>query len=393
MRVAIVQRAIRRYRAPFYEALRTQLARNGIELLLFHSNEPPELDPRDDAVDLAWARHLRRRTVRIGRRRLVWQPFPPQLRDAQLIVVEQAADLLLNYRLLWWRRGPGRVAFWGHGRSFRGDAHVLAERVKAYVSSRVDWWFAYTDLSADIVARLGFDPERITVVDNAIDTAALTQDLAAVRADGSAERLRRDLDLGDGPTGLFLGTLRPNKRLDVLFAAAALVHQRHPDFRLLVVGSGPLADEVRVRAEREPWLRYLGPLYGRERAAALAASDLILLPGAVGLVVLDSFAAETPLVTSTGADHGPEIAYLKDGRNGRLTPADGDPRRYADAILELIEDPALLADLVAGCRADASRYSIEAMVDRFVEGIQGALTEPASADAGHRRRTLRTRES
>lgn len=226
----------------------------------------------------------------------------------------------------------------------------------------MDWWFAYTALTADIVTRLGFDPQRITIVDNAIDTKKLTQELTAVRADDSADRLRTELALGDGPIGLFLGTLRPNKRLDVLLAAGTMAHARCPDFRLLVVGSGPLADDVRTRAEREPWLHYLGPLYGQDRAAALAISDLILLPGAVGLVGLvglDSFTSEAPLVTYAGAEHGPEIAYLHDGRNGRLAPAEGGPRGFADAILQLVEDPAQLAELVADAQraghATASR--------------------------------------
>ena len=372
-----MQRAIRQYRAGFYELLRDDLARDGIELLLFHSNRPPEEDPRDDAIEVPWARHLPRRTLHLGRQHLVWQPFDRDLRHTQLVIVEQAADLILNYRLLWWqRRGRGRVAFWGHGRNFAEDRNSLAERIKQRVSGRVHWWFAYTSLSADIVAGLGVERERITVVDNAIDTTEMRRDMASLRT-GSDAPLRRELGLGDGPVGVFLGTFRPNKRIDLLLDAAQRIHAVHPDFRLLLVGSGPGEDELRARAEREPWLRYLGPRFGRDRTEVLAAADLLLLPGWVGLVVLDSLVAGTPLVTSRDSPHGPEIAYLRDHENGRFVDDGGDPTRYAAAVMELIEDPDLLGRLVAGCASDATRYSHESMAGRFADGIRRALAAPS----------------
>ena len=79
-RVAIVQRAVRRYRAGFFDGLRDTLAQDDIRLALFHSNLAPEDDPRPDALDIPWAVHLPRRNVAIGSRGLLWQPHHPALR-------------------------------------------------------------------------------------------------------------------------------------------------------------------------------------------------------------------------------------------------------------------------------------------------------------------------
>ena len=49
-----------------------------------------------------------------------------------------------------------------------------------------------------------------------------------------------------------------------------------------------------------------------------------LLPGAVGLGVLDSFAFDVPLVTVDLPYHGPEIDYVRDGENGVKLPAQTD---------------------------------------------------------------------
>jgi exopolysaccharide biosynthesis WecB/TagA/CpsF family protein len=44
------------------------------------------------------------------------------------------------------------------------------EKWKQIWLTKVDWWFAYNDLSAGIVRSLGYPEERITSVQNAIDT-------------------------------------------------------------------------------------------------------------------------------------------------------------------------------------------------------------------------------
>ncbi len=375
-RVAIVQRALRRYRAGFFDALRDDLAYDEIDLLLFHSTREAEEDSRDDALEVPWAQHLERRVISVGGRHLVWQPLVRDLRTADLVIVEQAAQLALNYRLLARQAlGGPRVAFWGHGRSFATDPSAVGERAKAGISTRAHWWFAHTSLSADVVADLGFDRDRITTVDNAIDTTALQRDLADV-GDLELRGLRDELGVGSGPIGLFLGNLRKEKRLHVLFMACDRIRAAVPGFELLVIGHGPEAASVAAAARDRPWLHDLGPRFDRDRARFLALADLLLVPAAVGLVVLDSFAAGAPLITSRTAGHGPEIAYLRDRENGVLVEDGTDPDRYAHAVIEVLQDAALQQRLRAGCSADASRYSIEAMSARFAAGIRRALAAP-----------------
>ncbi len=375
-RVAIVQRALRRYRAGFFDALRDDLAADEIELLLFHSTRQGEEDSRDDALDVPWAQHLERRVVRVGGRHLVWQPLVRDLRTADLVIVEQAAQLALNYRLLARQAlGGPRVAFWGHGRSFATNPSVVGERAKSGISTRAHWWFAHTSLSADVVADLGFDRDRITTVNNAIDTTALQRELGEV-TDLELRELRDRLGLGPGPIGLFLGNLRAEKRLDVLVTASDRIRAAGLGFELLVIGHGPEAASVAAAARDRAWLHDLGPRFGRDRAQFLALADLLLVPASVGLVVLDSFAAGAPLITSRAGGHGPEIAYLRHRENGVLIEDGTDPDRYARAVIEVIEDEALQQRLRAGCSADTARYSIEAMAARFAAGVRSALAAP-----------------
>jgi glycosyltransferase involved in cell wall biosynthesis len=377
-RVVIVQRALRRYRSGFYELLQEDLRADGIEIRVLHSTRRSARDARDDAMQVPWAQHLPARPIRIGRRRLLWQPLADELRQADLVIVEQASRMILNYRLMFrqWRGGPP-VAFWGHGRSFSAERSRIGERMKSSISRRAHWWFAYTARSARWLAELPFPADRITVVENAIDTRTLAREIAAVPQSQLA-LLREELDLGSGPVGLYLGQLRDNKRLDVLFAAAEQIHTAHPGFRLLIAGNGPLEAYVRDGVERAPWVSYLGSRYGRERAALLALADLVLLPGWVGLVILDSFVARAPLVTVDAETHGPEIEYLDPEVNGVLLGGPPEATRYAAAVIELLEDPARLRRLRDGCDRSAASFSIEGMAANFAEGVRLALASDPS---------------
>ena len=118
MRVAIVQETLRHYRVPFFEALRERLAHDGIDLELYVGQPPLTELTKQDTAEIAWARRSTNHRLGMGSRSLVWQSCLRDLRGADLVIVEQASRMLLNYVLLAWRRvGGPRVAFWGHGRN------------------------------------------------------------------------------------------------------------------------------------------------------------------------------------------------------------------------------------------------------------------------------------
>jgi glycosyltransferase involved in cell wall biosynthesis len=103
----------------------------------------------------------------------------------------------------------------------------------------------------------------------------------------------------------------------------------------------------------------------------LKLGRVFLMPGGVGLAILDAFALQLPLVTTDCGTHGPEICYLQHGENGWMT--EDDPVAYADAVAGLLRDRVRLERFRARCLADARRYSLENMTRHFAEGIRKAL--------------------
>ena len=100
------------------------------------------------------------RVIRLGRRSLVWQPCSREARDADLVVVDQASRLLLNYWLLHQQhRGRTRVALWGHGENLnRPNASRIGEEIKRRMARMPHWWFAYTEGTRERVTRSAIRP-------------------------------------------------------------------------------------------------------------------------------------------------------------------------------------------------------------------------------------------
>ncbi len=369
--VVIVQRRLTHYRVPLFEAMRQDLGERGIRLRVLHGTANSVEAAKDDSGHLDWAEFVPTRYL-LGNR-ICWQNFGPLTRNSNLVIVTQENKLLSNH---WRLVAPrhGRLAFWGHGANLQSrNPKSLRERFKRWTTNRVDWWFAYTDMSADLVEATGFHGSRITVVNNAVDTSQMrrwTQEIAHEET----RILRRELGIEEAPIGAFIGSLYIDKRLDFLFAAAEAVRREIPDFHLLILGEGQEREKVRLWCQAHSWAHWVGGRFRREKIAYVSLAQVMLNPGSVGLGILDSFVCGVPMVTTDCRGHGPEIVYLRDGVNGIMTA--NDVAAYSAAVVALLRNEADRTRLCVGCRVSAEEYTLENMVERFAEGISNCLQTP-----------------
>jgi glycosyltransferase involved in cell wall biosynthesis len=355
------------YQVPFYDTLREVLRSRGIETSVVSGLPSDRSRVRGPTTTLDWGTYRRNRFVHAGSRELVWQPAAREAAAADLVIVDEGGRQLLN----WWlvaaqARGRAKVAFWGHvGNLNASRAITLAERLKTKVFRLPHWWFAYTPGAKERLVRLGYPATRITVTNNSAAPGALRVAVDAHRAPGEARR-----------SGLFLGSLYSEKRLEFLIDAADEIVARVPGFTLVVAGDGPARDAVARAAATRPYVRVVGRVEGSQKAALLARAAVVLLPGAVGLAAVDGFAAALPTVTTAVQTHGPEIEFVEHGVNGLVLGADATPAEYATAVVSVLEDDRLAATLRDGAAAAGAVYTLEQSVARFAAGIEDALGAP-----------------
>lgn len=378
-RVTIVQRVLPHYRVAFFCRLRSRLLERGIELRLIYGQERCGTVPRSVTLDEPWAQRVENRYLRVGRTELVWQPCLGRASGSALIVVEQSARLMLNYPLLGLSRiGRWKTAFWGHGKNMQSDAaNGWAERIKRAIIGKVDWWFAYTNLSVQIVAASGYPRSQITNVENAIDTSELRAQIAAC-SDDEVSALRARHGITGRLTGLFCGAMYDHKKLPFLIESCLRIKAAIPDFSAVFVGDGPERHVVVDATARHEWMHYVGAAFGRELAPYYRMSCVMLMPGLVGLAIVDSFVAKLPLFTTDLPIHSPEIAYLESGVNGVITAPTVDA--YAAAVIDYLTDVHSQQRLNEGCVRSAARYTIENMVENFALGVESCIRRDTAPD-------------
>ena len=374
-RVLIIEEQIKRYRRPFYQRLHNELCHAGVQLRVVYSSPAPCETLKQDNCELPREFGVRIEAHRICNERLLFQPAFREVVAADLVVIDHANRFLLNHLLL-----PlsllrlKKAAFWGLGENIQADRSRFSEWYKERTLNWVDWWFAYTEGTARYLQEHGVPAEKITAVQNSVDTRGIQISVKNL-SPNARTALRAKLGIGPSvPVGIFVGILHKVKSIPFLIKAAENIRRTIPEFELIVAGGGPDEEEIKQDASQRPWIHFVGPKFGERKSQLLAISDVFLLPGRVGLAILDSFAAGLPLVATRLPIHGPEMEYFEEGRNGLMTAP--DPEAYAQAVAILLSDPTELQLLREGAAKSAEKYSMEVMVENFKKGIMQCLSQP-----------------
>ncbi len=374
--VVLFQYRVFHYRKELLSLLREKLEKAGIKLELVYGQAYGDEIVKADVAAINWGHQVRNFYLPVKEKKdLCWQPMPESISRPDLVIFMQENRLLSNYYwILQSKLGRTRTAFWGHGRDFQSKAPTgLRERWKKATIRSVDWWFAYTSITLDVLAESRFPPDRTTLLNNSIDTVSFQRDGEAV-TDQTLSQLKEEWKIDDdAPVGLFCGSLYPDKKPTFMIAAADLIYEQRRDFHFIVIGDGQSAKEMCEAASTRPWMHCVGVKRGIEKAALFKLATFVINPGLVGLHVLDAYAFSLPMLTTSTALHSPEIAYLEHGKTGFIT--DGEPAAFADCALKLIGDPALAKRIRENCRLASLEYSIERMATRFTEGIVHCLQE------------------
>jgi L-malate glycosyltransferase len=211
---------------------------------------------------------------------------------------------------------------------------------------------------ATLLKSNGFDPAKIHLIPNAVDTDRFRPSETHARRDAS------------GPVVVYVGRLAREKGLDVLLRAWASV--RNGTGVLVLVGSGELEGELRRLAAElgcAESVHFAGP--SSDVAAFLRGADLaVLASGQEGLSnsLLEYMAAGLPVIGSRVS--GTED-FVIPGRTGWLfDPGDGDAlaARLADALGASAE---LRSDMARNARAEVcARASAEAVAGRLLKLYQ-----------------------
>lgn len=260
----------------------------------------------------------------------------------------------------------------------------LARHLAAWVARRSDALVVVSDALARWARAQGLHPRRADRGGPQVLPPPLERRLAPPL---TAQAARRALGLPQvGPVIGTVARLSPEKGIDVLVRAVALLRHRRQPLACAIIGDGPQRGALLRLAERlgvAGCVRWAG-----ERAAAarfLRALDVYVQPSrqeALGLATLEAMAAARPVVVSRT---GGLADLVRDGLDGRHVPP-GDPEALARVLAELLLDRNQRERLARAAVARARRWpDTRALADghlRLYRELAGE-TRPA-AGAGQR---------
>ncbi len=179
----------------------------------------------------------------------------------------------------------------------------------------------------------------------------------------------------------FVGRLVPEKGVDTLLEALALLLHREPTMHVTatLVGAGPEEEKLReqvVRLHLEEQVSFAGPMPPEDVALRLCKFSALVLPSRttpvwkeqLGRVLLEAMAAGVPVI---GSDSGAIPEVIDDA--GLVFP-EGDAAALADCLAKLAGDRALRADLRRRGLSRAREYSQAELAHRTVAFYRTLLT-------------------
>lgn len=179
-----------------------------------------------------------------------------------------------------------------------------------------------------------------SIISNGTDTARYRP------LDGGSEEVEARYDLPPRPRILFVSRLAKDKEIDVLIRAMPQVYAESKA-HLLLIGRGGDRDRLeRLAGESglQHCVRFLGWVPEEDMPALYRAVDLFAIASICevqSLPTLQAVATGLPVVAANAVAL-PELVH--DGANGFLVPP-GDPKAMASAILDILSDPALAAQM------------------------------------------------
>ena len=200
------------------------------------------------------------------------------------------------------------------------------------------WFHAISNSTRDDLVERGVPRERVEVIYPGIDAIWYSPDPAIQRT--------------EQPTFLYVGRLKRYKGIDIALQALALARVQRPDVRLKVAGTGDdlerlqgIVGELGIGAAVE----FLGFVPEEEKRRLLRTVWAAVFPSPKegwGISNIEAAACGTPALASDSPGLRETVRH---GETGYLVPH-GYDRALAQRMLELADDPALVARLGAAAR-------------------------------------------
>jgi glycosyltransferase involved in cell wall biosynthesis len=298
----------------------------------------------DGARGAGWAKRLRSLADARGVD-VVHAHSPVAAIGARLALRRRRPALVYTEHNEWSRYHRG--TYWGNVLTYPRNDHVFAVSHEVRRSIRAPRALTFLRMPPVETLYHGIDPEAM---------ASWT----------ASDGVREEFGLPPGaPLVATVANFKVHKGHGHLLEAAAIVRRELPEARFVLVGTGPLEQEVRRRVNELGLDETVIVAGFRDDAPRIAAaSDLFVLPSVregLPIALLEAMALGRPVVaTATGGAR----EVVEEGTSGLLVPP-AEPRELARGIVKALGDATLRRRLGEAAQRRAARFDVRGAVTRM----------------------------
>jgi glycosyltransferase involved in cell wall biosynthesis len=321
------------YLLPWKTAMVNDLLAQGVEPICL-----------DGAKGLRWGGRLKR-LVRDRRIDLVHVHSPYVGAVARSVFGRRRPVLVTTEHNVWERYH--RATYWANAVTFPRNDHVFAVSDEVRRSIRYAWPLRFLPSPTIETLHHGIDVDRV---------------VATPPATGIRELLGIP---SDAPVVGTVANFKPHKGYRYLLEVAATVVRARPDVRFVLVGDGPLAEELRLETRRLGLGEAVVFAGFREDALRVVRTFDVFVMSSVQeglpLALLEAMALGCPPVATRV---GGVSSVIEDAVSGFIVEP-RDTQTQAERILKLLEDDELRRSLSTAARARGATFHVRRAIHRI----------------------------
>lgn len=208
--------------------------------------------------------------------------------------------------MLWMKFKKIPIIVWSHGINLQKREQFLKNQLYYLRQKLADALILYTE---NEVKYIKSTPKKIFIANNTLDFEALPA------ISSTKEDLKLKYGYANKKVILSVGRFNANNRkVDHLIE---LSKKLKDGYDIILIGGG-VSEHQQKEIERLNHIKALGPVFDQQIVCEYYKfADLFVMPGAIGLAINQAFYFSTPIILED-CNHGPEIFYLMNGKNGYL---------------------------------------------------------------------------
>jgi len=262
--------------------------------------------------------------------------------------------LLFTVPILLLRGNSVRVFFVCESKWFSKIGDLISPLVATLVNMYYAKVFVFDQLLMDYLINRGFDSEKMIIISTGVNFEFFNP----IYSDEIVEKNQI----------IYVGTLHPRRKLDVLIESLEVVALHYKDIRLVIVGDGPdkpRLEKLVLSRGLERNIMFLGEMEQPNVSECIKRSLICLAPYPpedydiqLPYKVLEYAACAKPIVTTctTATQH-----YLK----GRAVMTRFDKGDLAKGIISLLENEKMRRELGASALEISNRFSWDCVIHKI----------------------------